>query len=414
MSRVGARLTAARQIHTNSAHSDLFTPTPDHGDMRAAVRQWVEAEVAPQALQFNREEKFNRELFRQAGDMGLLGVTVGEDYGGSGMDPTAAVIIHEELSAADPAFCLSYLAHSMLFTNNLHVNGSEEQKHRFLPAACSGEAVCGMAMTEPACGTDVLAMRTRAVKDEGDGSFVLNGSKMWITNGAVNDTDTGDVFLVYARTGEGSGAGKHSLFLVEKGMPGFTLGQKIQDKCGMRASPTAEIVFEDVRVPAENVVGVEGSAVGSMMRNLEIERVTLAAMSLGIARRSIEIINTYARERTAFGSELVAFGQIQADLADSYADYQAGRAYTYNFSNNMSLSESGSRIDSDGVKLFCARMAKTVADRAMQTLGGYGYVGEYEVERLWRDSKLLEIGGGTNGAHQKNMTKDLAGIERLP
>lgn len=368
----------------------------------------------PQALEFNRDEKFNRPLFQRLGEeLGVLGITVAPEFGGAGMDATAAVIVHEELSAADPAFCLSFLAHSMLFANNLMVNGNDEQRSRFLPAASSGQAVCGMAMTEPSCGTDVLAMRTNAV-EQGDGSYVLNGSKMWITNGAVTDTETGDAFLVYARTAEGSGAGKHSLLLVEKGMPGFSVGQRIKDKCGMRASPTAEIVFEDVVVPPENVVGTPGSAVSSMMRNLELERVTLAAMSLGIARRSIEIMNRYARERTAFGHQLVSYGQIQADLADSFAEYQAGRAYVYNFAAGMSLEKSGSRMDSDGVKLFCARMAKNVADRAIQTLGGYGYVGEYEVERLWRDAKLLEIGGGTNGAHQKNMTKDMASMETLP
>eukprot|EP01138_Halocafeteria_seosinensis_P012943 gb/GECG01013221.1/.p1 GENE.gb/GECG01013221.1/~~gb/GECG01013221.1/.p1 ORF type:complete len:249 (+),score=35.32 gb/GECG01013221.1/:1-747(+) len=237
--------------------------------------------------------------------------------------------------------------------------------------------------------------------------------KMWITNGSVNDTDLGDVFLVYARTAEGSGAGKHSLFLVEKGMNGFSLGQRIKSKCGMRASSTAELVFDDVKVPPSNMIGEEGDAVSHMMRNLEIERLGLAAMSLGIARRSIEVMKSYANERQSFGKKLSSFGQIQKHIADSYAEYAAGKAYVYNTAKKMKLTSSQQRIDSDGVKLFCTTMGKNVADRAMQVLGGFGYVGEYDVERLWRDAKLLEIGGGTIEAHQKNMTKDLSKIEHL-
>jgi len=337
---------------------------------------------------------------------------VPEEYGGAGMDATAAVIVHEELASADPGATLSFLAHSMLFVNNLAHNGSHEQKLKYLPPAISGEHCCGMGMSEPGTGTDVLAMRSSAVRDGGD--YVLNGSKMWITNGCIDDETLGDTFLVYARTSDGDGAGKHSLLLVEKGMDGFSLGQRIKDKCGMRASATAELVFEDVRVPAENLVGKEGDAVLHMMRNLELERLALAAMSLGIARRSIEVMNRYAQERVAFGHPLNHYGQIQADIADSYAEYAAGKAYVYNTAAALDLTRAGNRVDSDGVKLFCARMAKNVADRAVQTLGGYGYVGEYQVERLWRDAKLLEIGGGTNGAHQKNMTRDMTRWERLP
>merc|ERR1719221_229010 len=227
---------------------------------------------------------------------------------------------------------------------------------------------------------------------------------MWITNGTLDGETTGDCYLVYARTGEGPR--DLSLFLVEKGTPGFSLGQKIHDKCGMRASMTAELVFQDCPVPAENLVGKVGGAALCMMRNLEIERVTLAAMSLGIARRSVEEMNRYAKERKAFGSQLNAFGQIQRFIAESYAEYMAGRSYVYNTANN--LDSVGNGLDADGVKLYCGVMAKNVADRAMQVMGGYGYVGEYNVERLWRDSKLLEIGGGTNEAHQKNMVRDLS------
>ncbi|MBL8785653.1 MAG: acyl-CoA dehydrogenase family protein [Deltaproteobacteria bacterium] len=388
---------------------DLMTPTPEHQALREMVRSFAEREVDPQAAEHDRNESFNLPLFRKLGELGLLGVTVPERFGGSELDATAAVIVHEELAAADPGFTLSYLAHAMLFANNLARNGSDAQRLRFLPDACSGKAIGGMAMSEPGAGTDVLGMQTRAVRD-GD-HFVLDGAKMWITNGAISATELGDIFLVYARTSEGPRG--LSLFLVEKGMPGFKLGQKLHDKLGMRASPTAELVFDGCRVPAANLIGEVGDAVSHMMRNLELERLTLAAMSLGIARRSIEIMNAYARERKAFGKPLHSFGQIQRHIADSYAEYMAGKAYVYATAANLNLDSSGNRIDSDGVKLYCGTMAKNVADRAIQVLGGYGYVGEYKVERLWRDAKLIEIGGGTVEAHQKNMARDLSSLDRL-
>ena len=393
---------------------DLFNPTDEHRALREMVRDFTEREVEPQAADHDRTESFNLPLFRKLGELGLLGITADANHGGSGMDATAACIVHEELSASDPGFALAYLAHSMLFVNNLSVNGTEEQKARFLPGSCSGELVGGMCMSEAYAGTDVMGMKTRARRD-GD-HYVLNGSKMWITNGGVSATELGDIFLVYAlddEATEATGKPRLTLFLVEKGRDGFTMGQKIHDKLGMRASTTAELVLEDVRVPANNIVGSSGRAITSMMRNLEIERVTLAAMSCGIARRSIEIMNRYAQERTSFGKPLNHFGQIQRHIAESYAEYMAGRSYTYSFANRMGLSTSGTRLDSDGVKLFCSTMGKNVADRAIQVLGGFGYVGEYVVERLWRDAKLLEIGGGTIEAHQKNMTQDLSRFDRL-
>uniref|UniRef100_A0A7S4BBN7 Isovaleryl-CoA dehydrogenase n=1 Tax=Chrysotila carterae TaxID=13221 RepID=A0A7S4BBN7_CHRCT len=239
----------------------LFDPTEEHRALRQLVQSFVAQEVEPQALEYNRAEKFNHPLFQRAGELGLLGVTVNEQYGGAGMDATAACIVHEELSYSDPAFCLSYLAHSQLFVNNLARNGSLEQCKKWLPAACSGEMIGGMGMSEPAAGTDVLGMKSTAAR-QADGSYVLNGAKMWITNGAVSDSQLGDAFLVYARTAgpEVKPSQAVSLFLVEKGMPGFALGQRLKDKCGMRASPTAELVFDNVAVPAENLVGKEGGA----------------------------------------------------------------------------------------------------------------------------------------------------------
>lgn len=389
---------------------DIFNPTPDHLSLREMARAFAEREVDPQAAEHDRTETFNLKLFKKLGELGLLGVTVPERFGGSGLDAVAAVIAHEELSAADPGFTLAYLAHSMLFANNLAVNGDDAQRERYLPAACAGKIVCGMAMSEPNAGTDVLGMQTRAKKD-GD-HYVLDGAKMWITNGCISSSELGDAFLVYARM-EGAARSELTSFLVEKGTPGFSLGQKIEDKLGMRASPTAELVFEDARVPAANRVGEEGTAMLHMMRNLEIERVTLAAMSLGIARRSIEVMNAYAKERKSFGEPLNRYGQIQRHIAESYAEYMAGRAYTYQVAYAMDLHKPGQRLDTDGVKLFCSTMGKNVADRAIQVLGGYGYTGEYKVERLWRDAKLLEIGGGTIEAHQKNMTRDLARLDKL-
>jgi isovaleryl-CoA dehydrogenase len=302
---------------------------------------------------------------------------------------------------------LAYLAHALLCVNNLAANGSEEQKKKYLPRLCSGEWIGAMAMSEPAVGTDVLGMTTFAAKKGSE--YFISGRKMWITNGTIDENRTPcDLVWTYARSPDVGGKPRVSTFIVERDFQGFQVGQKIKDKLGMRASNTAELVYDHCRVPESNRVGSEGDSILHMMRNLEIERVALAAMSLGIARRSIEIMNKYASEREAFGKPLHFFGQIQKYISESYAEYQAGRAYIYNVARQLDLNHEGNRLDSDGVKLFATTMAKNVADRAIQVLGGYGYVGEYVVERLWRDAKLLEIGGGTLEAHQKNMTRDLA------
>jgi len=379
----------------------LFAPTDEHRLLADTIAAFVRDEVEPQAAEYNRAERFNLALFRRAGDLGLLGITVPQEDGGAGLDATAAVIVHEALSTADPGFCLAYLAHAILFVNNFARNAAAAQRARVLPRAISGEWIGGMCMTEPEAGTDVLGMRSEAVRD-GD-HYVLNGRKMFITNGAIDDETLGDVFIVYAKTG-----GRISTFLVEKGVPGFALGQKLHDKLGMRASLTAELVFDHCRIAAENLIGGEGDSVKHMMRNLEIERLTLAAMSLGIALRCLEVMVQYASERTAFGVPLREHGQIQRHIAESYAEFKAARCYVYDVARRLDLSSFGNRVDADGAKLFAARVAKEIADRAIQVLGGYGYMGEYVVERLWRDAKLLEIGGGTLEAHQKNITRDLA------
>ena len=388
---------------------DIGNPSEEHAMLREMVRDWTKEHVEPQALVHDREEKFNLPLLRSMGELGLLGLSAEEKYGGAGLDATACAIVHEELSASDPGFALAYLAHSMLFVNNLSFNGNEEQKARILPQVCSGEWIGAMAMSEPDAGTDVLGLSTTAVQQD-DGTWLLNGRKMWITNGCLDEEGTpADVVWVYAKTGlDDKGRVQMSTFLVEAGMVGYSVGQKIMDKTGMRASNTAELVFQDCIVPAANLVGSPGESLLHMMGNLEIERLTLAAMALGISRRSLEDMNRYATERTAFKSQIRDFGQMQRYIGESWAKYRAMRAYIYDTAFHMTLGKPGHRLDSDGVKLFAATAAKEIADSAMQVMGGYGYVGEYNVERLWRDSKLLEIGGGTIESHHKNITRDLS------
>jgi len=395
--------------HHNSSPSQhmnsQFNPLPEHLQLRELLRSFTKEQIEPQANEFNKHEQFNPSLFQSLNSLGLTKLTIEEKYNGAAMDATAVAIVHEEISYSDPAFCLSYLAHEVLFLNNLGRNGSDSQKQKWLVDKDAGEHayIGGMCMSEPSAGTDVLGMKTNA-KSTPDG-WILNGQKMWITNGTVDGKTTGDVFLVYAKTGEKRT--DISQFIVEKNMQGFTLGQQIKDKLGMRASPTAELVFDNVLVPHANLVGEINGGSLCMMRNLEIERVALAAMAIGIARRCVDEMVHYSMQRTAFGKEIRHFGQIQKAIAESYAEYMAGKSYLYTVANSLDLQSTGNGLDADGVKLYSASMAKNVADRAIQVMGGYGYVGEYNVERLWRDAKLLEIGGGTNESHHKNMVRDL-------
>ena len=386
---------------------NVFSPTKEHSMLGDMVREFTKTNVEPQAHEYDKNEKFNLDLLKCLGEIGLLGITVPEEYGGSAMDATAVVIVHEELSYSDPGFCLAYLAHSILLVNNFAVNADDGLKKKYLKGMCTGEFIGAMAMSEPNAGTDVLGMSTKAVKD--GKHYILNGRKMWITNGCLDDEGTpAHRVLVYAVTGENDkGHPKISSFLVTDDCPGYKVGQKILDKLGMRASNTAELVFEDCKVPVNQMIGEEGEALIHMMKNLEIERVALAAISLGIAKRCVDEMIKYAKEREAFGSNLFKFGQIQKYIADSYAQYHAARSYVYQTAYGMGVKGTGDRKHSDGVKLVATTMAKKVADNAIQVLGGYGYVAEYHVERLWRDSKLLEIGGGTLEAHQKNITMDL-------
>jgi isovaleryl-CoA dehydrogenase len=376
--------------------NQLFSPSEEHKMLRDMVADFTCTEVEPQAQEFDEKECLNVPLFRKLGELGLLGITVPAESGGAGMDTVAAVIVHEELSKSDPGFCLAYLAHSMLFVNNFFHCANDSQKSRYLDKVISGEWIGGMGMTEPDHGTDVLGMTSTAVRD-GD-SYVLNGTKTYITNGPE-----GYVFLVYAKTGDGI-----SSFIVDRDCPGFTTSAHIP-KMGMRASSMSELILDDCRVPTANILGGEGGGIAHMMRNLEIERLTLAAMSVGIASRCIDLMVRFAKDRVAFGQPINRFGQIQRYIGNSYARTEAARCFIYQVARNVSA-DTRNRIGSDACKLFAAPVGKDVADHAMQVMGGAGYCREYPVERLLRDAKLLEIGGGTLESHQKNLTKDLTRI----
>jgi isovaleryl-CoA dehydrogenase len=371
----------------------LFNPTEEHEMLREMVRDFTRSDVEPQAAEYDEKGVLNQDLMRKCGELGLLGVTVNEEHGGAGMDTTAAVIVHHELSKSDPGFTLAFLAHSMLFVNNFYNNANAEQRERYLDKVISGEWIGGIGMTEPGHGTDVLGMTTTAVK-RGD-KWILNGSKTFITNGPE-----GFVFLVYAKVD-----GKITSFIVDRDCPGFTSGKKM-DKMGMRGSTMSELFFTDCEVPASNLMGQAGEGLTHMMRNLEIERLTLAAMSLGIADRCLDTMVSYANERVAFGTPINRFGQIQAYIGDSYAEVEAARCLIYQVAKSVTP-QNRNRLGSDAAKLLAAPMGKRVADKAMQVMGGNGYCKEYPIERFYRDAKLLEIGGGTIESHQKNIVKDL-------
>jgi len=386
---------------TDLKNFDLFNPSSEHQLLRKSIRQFVEKEIEPQALEFDQKESFNLPLFKKLGPLGLLALTSGE---GMGMDAVASVIVHEEMSYSDPGFCLAYLAHSVLCVHNISQNATKEQKQMWIPKLSSGEWIGAMAMSEPDIGTDILAMSTTSYKEKDH--YILNGRKMWITNGTISDDgDLVDGCLVYTRKKDSRDI---TLFFVEKGFPGFSAGQKIKGKTGMRASNTSELVFDNCKVPSSHLIGEEGKALYPMMKNLEIERLALAAMSLGIGRRAFNEMNKYASQRQAFGQKIRQFGQIQKHLAQSYAELNACRSYIYITALKFQFGKTQQRLNSDSSKLLASQIGKNIADRAIQVLGAYGYVGEYTVERLWRDAKLLEIGGGTVEALEKNITKELS------
>ena len=371
----------------------LENPTEEHRLLRQMVKNLVRDVVEPQADEYNREAKLNIELMRRCGELGLHGITVPSEAGGSGMDVCASVLVHHELAKSDPGFTLAYLAHAVLFVNNFFWASNDEQKERYLAPVLSGEKIGCMGMTETGIGTDVLGMATTARRN-GD-HYILNGGKALITN-----APEADVFLVYAKVD-----GRITTFVLERGFEGLSTTPKTA-KMGMRASTMGEVLFDNCRVPAANVLGSEGAGITNMMRNLEIERLTLAAISLGIADRCLDIMLGYAAERHAFGRPIHEFGQVQRYIAESFAKTEAARTLIYSVARECGP-DKRNRIGTDAAKLFAAPVAKEVADNAMQVLGGWGYCEEFKVERFLRDAKLIEIGGGTLEAHQKNLTKDL-------
>lgn len=371
-----------------------MSETEEHELLRQTVRQFTATRVEPQAMEHDESGTFNTKLLIELGKLGLIGITVPEGDGGANLDATASVIVHEELSYSDPGFALGYLAHALLFVNNFYWAGNPSQRRKYLPKVLTGEVIGCMGMTEPSVGTDVLGLQTTARKT-GGGDYVLNGRKTFITNGPESG-----IALIYAKLDN-----RITTFVVEKSFPGFSVSPKIP-KVGMRASTMSELIFEDCVVPAENLLGTEGGGITNMMRNLEIERLGLAAMSIGMARRCVDVMVKYATERQTFGKSLADHGQIQRYIGDSYAKLEAMRALTYNVAATVGPHHRN-RLGTDAAKLFASTAAKEIADAAIQVLGGYGYCSEYRVEQFWRDAKLIEIGGGTLEAHQKNITRDL-------
>jgi isovaleryl-CoA dehydrogenase len=366
--------------------------------LRATVQQFAADHIAPRAADIDRENRFPPELWRRMGDIGLLGITVEEEYGGTAMGYLAHVIAMEEISRASASVGLSYGAHSNLCVNQIRRNGSVAQKRKYLPKLVSGEHVGALAMSEPGAGSDVVSMRLRA--DRRGDHFVLNGNKMWITNGPDADT-----LVVYAKTDSAAGPRGITALLIEKGMKGFTTAQKL-DKLGMRGSNTCELVFQDCEVPEENVLSEEGRGVNVLMSGLDYERAVLAGGPLGIMDACMDIVLPYVHERQQFGQPIGEFQLMQGKVADMYATMNACKAYVYAVAQACDRGEMA-RKDAAGAILYAAEKATWMAGEAIQALGGNGYINEYATGRLWRDAKLYEIGAGTSEIRRMLIGREL-------
>jgi isovaleryl-CoA dehydrogenase len=371
--------------------------------LRDTVHSFAQTEVAPRAAQADRKDQFPMDLWRKFGELGLLGITVDETYGGANMGYLAHMIVMEELSRASASIALSYAAHSNLCVNQLHRNGTEAQKQTYLPKLLSGEHIGALAMSESGAGSDVVGMSLRA--DKKGGNYVLNGSKMWITNGPDADT-----LVVYAKTDPAARQRGITAFIVEKGFKGFSVAQKL-DKLGMRGSHTGELVFTDCEVPQENILGQLNGGVKVLMSGLDYERAVLAGGPLGIMQAVVDVVIPYVHDRKQFGQSIGEFQLIQGKVADLYTTLQASRAFCYAVGKNLDQLGAGHirkvRKDCAAVILYCAEKATWMAGEGIQILGGNGYINDYPTGRLWRDAKLYEIGAGTSEIRRMLIGREL-------